>query len=88
MICLSARTFVPRFYFHLRNDMDVPDDEGKDLPNLDAALEQAASEARRFAGEIVKEDGRITLSHRIDIEDEQHKLLASVSMRDVVRVED
>jgi len=84
---LSARALMPRFYFHLRNDMDVPDDEGKDLPNLEAALEQAASEARKLAGEVVKENGRITLSHRIDIEDDQHNLLASVSVRDVVRVE-
>jgi hypothetical protein len=87
VIRLSARTSVPRFYFHLRNDLDVPDDEGKDLPDLEAALELAASEARKLAGEIVKENGRITLSHRIDIEDDQHKLLASVSVRDVVRVE-
>ena len=35
VIRLSARTSVPRFYFHLRNDMDVPDDEGKDLPDLE-----------------------------------------------------
>lgn len=80
-------TAVPRFYFHLRNDLDVPDEEGKELPSLEAALELAASEARKLAGEIVKESGRITLSHRIDIEDDRHTVLASVSIRDVVRVE-
>lgn len=78
---------MPRFYFHLRNDLDVPDEEGKELPSLEAALELAASEARKLAGEIVKESGRITLSHRIDIEDDRHTVLASVSIRDVVRVE-
>lgn len=78
---------MPRFYFHLRNDLDVPDEEGKELPSLEAALELAASEARKLAGEIVKESGRITLSHRIDIEDDRHTFLASVSIRDVVRVE-
>ena len=82
----SAR--VPRFYFHLRNDIDVPDDEGKELPDLEAALELAASQARKLAGEVVKEQGRITLSHRIDVEDEDHKLLATIAIRDVVRVFD
>lgn len=28
---------VPRFYFHLHNDVDAPDDEGIDLPHFEAA---------------------------------------------------
>jgi hypothetical protein len=78
---------VPRFYFHLRNDFDVPDDEGKELRDLEAALEHAANEARKLAGEMLKETGRITLRHRIDIEDERHEIVRSVAIRDVVRVE-
>jgi uncharacterized protein DUF6894 len=79
---------MPRFYFHLRNDIDVPDDEGKELPDLQAALELAATEARKLAGEILKEQGRITLSHRIDIEDEDHEIVGTVHIRDVIRILD
>jgi hypothetical protein len=47
--------FVPRFYFHLRNDMDVPDEQGKEFPSFEAALERATIDAQKLAGEIVKE---------------------------------
>ena len=84
----SIRLDMPIFYFHLRNDIDVPDDEGKDLPDLQAALELAATEARKLAGETLKEQGRISLSHRIDIEDERHAIVGTVQIRDVIRVFD
>ena len=78
---------MTRFYFHLRNDIDVPDVEGKELPDLEAAMALAATEARKLAGEILKEQGRITLSHRIDVENELHEIVGTVAVRDVVRVE-
>jgi hypothetical protein len=78
---------VSRYYFHLYNDVDVADDEGKELPNLESAIDWATTQARELAGEILKENGRITLSHRIDVEDEGGAVVATVSIRDVVRVE-
>lgn len=42
---------VPRYYFHLLNDLDAPDEEGKELPDLAAAREQARYNARFTAGE-------------------------------------
>jgi hypothetical protein len=78
---------VPRFYFHLYNDMDVPDYEGEELPDLEAARESARSQARAMLGETAKENGRIVLHHRIDIEDEHNSVLAAVWFRDVVAVE-
>jgi hypothetical protein len=78
---------MARFYFHLRNDMDVPDDEGKELPNLEAAVAYALNLTRLEAAELVKENGRIVLSHRIDVEDEQHTVLETVHFSDVVKVE-
>jgi hypothetical protein len=78
---------VPRFYFHLRNDLDVPDDEGKELPDLGAAHTQALELARFEVSEMAKEQGRVVLHHRIDIEDEQHRVVDSVWFRDVVQVE-
>jgi hypothetical protein len=78
---------VPRFYFHLRNDLDVPDHEGAEFPDLNAALEAAATNARFVLAETVKDEGKINFGHRIDIEDEQGHILETVSFRDVVKVE-
>lgn len=78
---------VPLFYFHLRNDLDVPDDEGKELPDVAAARAYAEEFVRFELSEAVKRDGRITLDHRIDIEDEQHRAVDAVWFRDVVRLE-
>jgi hypothetical protein len=79
---------VPRFYFHLRNDMDVPDEEGREFPDLDAARASALDLGRFEVSEMVKTEGRVVLHHRIDIEDEQGRMLDSVPFRDVLSVED
>ena len=78
---------MPRFYFHLINDMDVPDLEGVDLPDLDAARAAAVDQARGMMGEMAKTDARIVLHHRIDIEDEQRRVLESVIFRDIISIE-
>jgi hypothetical protein len=75
-----------RYYFHLRNDLDVPDDEGKELTDLQAARALAIVMARFEVAEAAKLDGRILLSHRIDIEDEQGRVLSSVSFNEAVSV--
>jgi hypothetical protein len=75
-----------RYYFHLRNDLDVPDDEGKELADLQAARAHAIVMARFEVAEAAKLDGRILLSHRIDIEDEQGRVLSSVSFEEAVSV--
>ena len=78
---------MPRFYFHLHNDVDVPDDEGIELPDLDAARAHAVRQARFTFGEMAKDQGRVVLHHRIDIEDEQGKVLGTVSFGEAVKIE-
>lgn len=78
---------MAQFYFHLHNDIDVPDDEGHDLPDLQAARAHAMHQARMLVGELAKDEGRIVLHHRIDIEDEHGTVLDSVQFRDVVSIE-
>ena len=78
---------MPRFYFHLHNDMDVPDAEGKGLPDLDAAREWARCQARQLFGQLAKDEGRVVLHHRIDIEDERAEVLDTVCFGDAVKVE-
>jgi hypothetical protein len=67
--------------------MDVPDDEGKEMPSVDAARAYAFDLARFELSEMVKNEGRVTLQHRIDIEDERHRVVDTVWFRDVVQVE-
>jgi hypothetical protein len=78
---------VPRFYFHLHNSMDVPDDEGADLPSLDFARAHCLRLVRVTFAETAKSEGRIVLHHRIDIENEQGRVLDTVHFGDAVRVE-
>jgi hypothetical protein len=83
----TLRHPVPRFYFHLHNDIDVPDEEGVELADLEAARAHAVRCARVTFAEMAKDEGRVVLHHRIDIEDERGAVLDTVHFRDAVKVE-
>ena len=83
---LCSRLPVPRYYFHLYDDMDVLDDEGREFPDVEAALKEAMHQARTVAGYVIIGTGRLTLSHRIEVADEAGKVLGSVCFGDVVAV--
>ena len=78
---------MPRFYFHLFNDVDVPDCEGKELADLAAARDYADRQARALMAAMIVEEGRLVLHHRIDIEDEDHARIASVGFGDALVIE-
>ena len=78
---------VPRFHFHLLNDVDAPDPDGMELADLDAAREHAHKFARVTIAETIKDEGRVNLDHRIDIENEHGEVFETVRFRDVLRVE-
>ena len=78
---------MPRYYFHLYDDLDCSDQEGVELPDLNAAQAQASREGRLLMGDLLDREGRIALHHRIDIEDEQGVVLATIPFRDVVAIE-
>jgi hypothetical protein len=77
---------VPRYYFHLYNDVNAPDLDGVDLPDRAAAREFALRNARFTAAETIKETGRLVPDHRIAIEDEDGKVLDTVYFRDAVAI--
>ena len=78
---------MPTFYFHLHNDVDARDEEGREFPSLEAALEVARHNARFTFAETLKDDGHANLDHRIDIEDQNRRVLATVRFRDVVTID-
>ena len=79
---------MPRYYFHLLNDVDAPDEEGKELPDLEAARKQAIANVRFTAGQTLTEQGQLTLSHRIQIEDGEGNVLDTVYFRDVLNIQE
>ena len=78
---------VPRYYFHLHNDVDAPDPDGSELRNLEEARAVALRDARFSAGQSVKDMGHIVGGHRIDIEDENGTVLDTVYFRDAVAID-
>jgi hypothetical protein len=77
---------VPHYYFHLYNDTIAMDEEGLDLPDLEAARANGIKEAREMMLEAVAE-GRINLSHRIDIADENGAVVDTVIFAEAITVE-
>ena len=78
---------MPTFFFHLHDDVDVRDDDGREFAGLAAAREAAIKEARFTLAETLKDEGRGNLKHRIDIEDEDGRVLDTVWFKDVVEIE-
>ena len=79
---------MPRYYFHLRNDLSVDDPEGAELPDLDAARIRAEKYAVDMSAASVLEHARINLRHRIEVADASGKTVLTVTFGDVVTVED
>ena len=78
---------MPRFFFHLYNDIISTDEEGRELPDLEAARTAAVQEVRSVMTEDVLK-GKVTLSHRIVVADENGCVVATVRFADAVEVED
>jgi acyl-coenzyme A thioesterase PaaI-like protein len=78
---------VPRFYFNLRNDLSVDDEEGMELPDVQAARALAAKYALDMVAASVLEQGRINLSHRIEVTDDSGGDIVAVAFGDVVTIE-
>ena len=76
---------MPKYRFHVLNDIDAPDEEGIELDNLALAHLRAIDGARALASAAVRQ-GRLDLSHRIDIEDGDGKLLLTVTFAEAIEI--
>ena len=77
---------MPRYYFHLRDDLSVDDEEGQELPNLQAAREVALQNARSIACEAVHK-GHLNLDHRIDVADATGEIVLTLPFREAFTIE-
>lgn len=77
---------MPRFYFHLYNQVGyVPDDEGQEAPDLDAARRRAIENIRSILSAEVAE-GSLDLRGYIEIADAGGAVVATVRFAEAVEL--
>ena len=76
---------MTRYFFHLHNDINTPDNQGADYPDDRSAMEEALRSARDLASHNVKE-GKLDLSHFIICVDETGREVGIVYFADAVSV--
>lgn len=77
---------MPRFFINVFNDIDVPDEEGHDCPDLAAAREQAVKGAREMMADHVRVGRPITLHHRMEVTDDAGTVLVTIPFREVITI--
>ena len=76
---------MPRFYFNIRDgDALIEDPDGSDLRDLDVARAEALAAAREILANRLRSN-QILDGQRIEITDATGDLLATVSLKAVIR---
>lgn len=78
---------MPRYFFHVYDDVIAIDEEGMELPNVAAARLQALRGARDIVAEQVKH-GYFVLSHWIDVVDDGGEAVLTLSFREAVEIKE
>ncbi|HEX6374281.1 MAG TPA: hypothetical protein VFZ91_01015 [Allosphingosinicella sp.] len=76
---------MPRYVVHVFNDETSLDEEGRELPNLQAARAHAIEDARSLMSDTLRK-GRLVLSRHIAIQNDRGELLLDVKFGDAVEV--
>ena len=76
---------MSRYRFHLYNDEETLDLEGRQFPDLESAQTDAIRCARAIMGSELASRGEITLSHWIKLETEEGEMHV-VMFGDTVRI--
>ena len=75
---------MPLYFFHVRSSAgETLDPEGSSCADLDAARRQAIAGIRSIISEEVK-DGHLPLDERLDVEDEQGRVLMSLAFTEAL----
>jgi hypothetical protein len=78
---------MPLFYFHVCDGAGfVEDEEGRDLPDAGAARAEAVRGARGLMADDLQR-GTLALSSFVEVEDEEHRLLFTISFKDMVEID-
>ena len=76
---------MPRYFFDLKNDVDVADEEGRELADLAAVRAAAIVEAREMMTESVLL-GRLNLGHSIEVRDESGSIVLVMPFGEAVDI--
>lgn len=77
---------MPRYFFHIHDDLDFQDEEGMELANPPAARAAALAGARGIMSEQVQK-GHLSLHHRIEVEDEEGDAVLTLPFGEAVVIE-
>lgn len=73
---------VPKYYFHVRNDINADDDVGVELSDEAAARAHAQEGARDLICHSIREHSRVNLDHHINVTDKTGIVLFPVTFRE------
>ncbi len=79
---------MPRYFFHIYNDLVARDPEGLELADAESAVREAHRGVRSLAAEQVLRSARLVLHHFVEVEDSNGEIIAKITFRDAVAVED
>jgi hypothetical protein len=77
---------VPRYFFDLRGEYILEDTEGRELPDVFAAMLNADREAREMICASVEEQTPIDLLHKIEVRDRAGVVVATVRLGDAITI--
>ena len=76
---------MPVYFLHIRRGKDVVvDEEGVELPDLQAAREEALASVRDIVAEDVRTQRPVDLRDRIEITDAQGRVLLNVAFSEAI----
>jgi hypothetical protein len=77
---------MPRYFFHVHNGLGLTEDEeGQELPSVEAAMAVGVDSIRSLLSAGVRE-GELDLHGRLDVVDEAGALLRSIQFEDAIDV--
>ena len=77
---------MPRFFFHLYDDIVARDEEGVELADIEAARRTAMFGVRAMICDQVTK-GHLHLDHRLEVEDEDGKRVFDLQFGDAIEIE-
>ena len=78
---------MSRYFFHVRNDLSVDDEEGLELPDLAAVRSKARQGVRDLVCEGVRR-GEVNLEHYVFVTDEQVQEILRLKFSEAFKIID
>jgi hypothetical protein len=78
---------MPLYFFNIRDELFTPDEEGEELPDLEAAKVRATEFALVMVAVSMAEGQHIDPNHRIEVTDQTKTVLFTVTFGDVIKAD-